>query len=238
MTSPPDSPDSPDASDGNTGLSEMPTALTPPGSVSPDSPYLKPGTMLAHFEIVERLGAGGFGVVYRARDTRLGRIVAVKLLPENFARDAERRERFRLEATAASALNHPNICTIHDFVEDGGSHFIVIELTEGKTLRDLLEARPLPASKAIDLGIQIASALAEAHAAGILHRDIKGTNIVVTPKGQAKILDFGIAKRISAAGGRDTTEVAGLGSLTGTGTTLGTLTYMSPEQLLGKPIDA
>ena len=229
MTSPQDPP-GPD-----TGLSEMATELTPSDAPPPPHPYLKPGTMLAQFEIVERLGAGGFGVVYRARDTRLGRIVAIKLLPENFARDAERRERFRLEATAASALNHPNICTIHDFVEHDGSHFLVMELVEGRTRHELLGSGPLPAPKAIDRGIQIASALAEAHAAGILHRDIKGTNIVVTSKGQAKILDFGIAKRM-AAGGGDTTEDAR--ALTGTGTTLGTLTYMSPEQLLGKPIDA
>ncbi len=209
MTLPPDPPTA------DAGLSEMPTALTPSDAPPPPTPYLKPGTMLAQFEIVERLGAGGFGVVYRARDTRLGRIVAVKLLPENFARDDERRERFRLEATAASALNHPNICTIHDFVEDAGCHFIVMELVEGRTLHDILGAGPLPAPKAIDLGIQIASALAEAHAAGILHRDIKGTNIVVTAKGQAKILDFGIAKRMTPGGGGDTTEDAG--GLTGTG---------------------
>ena len=217
----------------------MATELTPADAPPPEVPYLKPGTMLGHFEIVERLGAGGFGVVYRARDTRLGRTVAVKLLPENFARDAERRERFRLEATAASALNHPNICTIHDFAEDAGRHFIVMELIEGQTLRELLGAGPLPASKAIDVGIQVASALAEAHAAGILHRDIKSTNIAVTPKGQAKILDFGIAKRVSPQRGPETTEDAASAAvgLTATGTTLGTLTYMSPEQLLGKPID-
>ena len=216
------------------GATEMPTAATPPGSAPPPSPFLKPGTTLDHFEIVERLGSGGFGDVYRARDTRLGRIVAIKVLPDEFAQDTARRERFRLEATAASALNHPHICTIHEFGEANGRHFIVMELVEGRTLHDVLENGPLPAGQAIELGIQIASALAEAHAAGILHRDIKGTNIVVTPKGQAKILDFGIAKRIGSGG--DTTEDAR--SLTATGTAIGTLTYMSPEQLLGKPIDA
>ena len=132
MSAPPDPP----AFD--SGLSEMPTALTPPDAAPPPTPYLKAGTTLDHFEIVERVGSGGFGVVYRARDTRLGRIVAIKVLPENFAKDTERRERFRLEATAASALNHANICTIHDFGEANGCHFIVMELLPGRTLRDLL----------------------------------------------------------------------------------------------------
>jgi eukaryotic-like serine/threonine-protein kinase len=214
--------------------SETRTAATPPGSAPPPSPFLKPGTTLDHFEIVERLGSGGFGDVYRARDTRLGRMVAIKILPDEFAQDTARRERFRLEATAASALNHPHICTIHDFVEAQGRHLIVMELVEGRTLHDVLRAGPLPAAKAIDLAAQLASALAEAHAAGILHRDIKSTNIVVSSRGQAKILDFGIAKRIGAAntGGADTP------ALTQSGMTLGTLTHMSPEQLLGKPIDA
>jgi serine/threonine protein kinase/dienelactone hydrolase len=214
--------------------SELRTAATPPGSPPPASPFLKPGTTLDHFEIVERLGSGGFGDVYRARDTRLGRIVAIKILPDEFAEDTARRERFRLEATAASALNHPHICTIHDFVEAQGRHFIVMELVEGRTLRDVLAAGPLPAATAIDLAAQLASALAEAHAAGILHRDIKSTNIVVSSRGQAKILDFGIAKRLgpASAGGADTP------ALTQSGMTLGTLTHMSPEQLLGKPIDA
>jgi eukaryotic-like serine/threonine-protein kinase len=236
MTAPPDPPD---PSPSRAGLTSSPTELTPAGTAPPESDFLKPGTRLAHFEITDRLGSGGFGVVYGARDTRLGRTVALKVLPESFARNAERRERFRLEAIAASALNHPNICTIHDFLEDpaAGCHFIVMEHVEGRTLHDLLESGPLPAEKAIDLGIQLASALAEAHAAGILHRDIKSTNIVVTPKGQAKILDFGIAKRVGHPhGGSDTTEDA-LG-LTAAGAAIGTLTYMSPEQLLGKPIDA
>ena len=240
MTSPREPEDPTGPRDGETPLTEMPTALTPSDAPLPTRPYLEPGTVLGHFQVVDRVGSGGFGVVYRARDTRLGRIVAVKLLPESFARDAERRERFRLEATAASALNHPNICTIHEFAEDAGCHFIVMEYIEGQTLHDLLAAGPLPAEKAIDLGIQIASALAEAHAAGILHRDIKSTNVVVTPKGQAKILDFGIAKRVGRPeGGTDTTEEAAFaGGLTAAGSTIGTLNYMSPEQLLGKPIDA
>lgn len=215
-------------------LSELRTAATPEGFLPPGAQFLKPGTTIDHFEIIERLGSGGFGVVYRARDTRLGRTVAIKVLPEDFARDAERRERFRLEATAASALNHPHICTVHDFVEADGCHFIVMELVEGRTLHELLSAGPLPPSTAIELAMQIASALAEAHAAGILHRDIKGTNIVVNAKGQAKILDFGIAKRLAPESEVDQAA----GQLTRAGTTLGTLAYMSPEQLLGKPIDA
>jgi eukaryotic-like serine/threonine-protein kinase len=224
----------PEKEEGAPNISELRTAATPPDSPRPSSPFFKPGTVLDHFEIVERLGSGGFGDVYRARDTRLGRTVAIKLLPEDFARDPDRRERFRLEATAASALNHPHICTIHDFIEAEGRHLIVMELVEGRTLHEILADGPLPASKAINLAMQIASALAEAHAAGILHRDIKGTNIVVSPKGQAKILDFGIAKRIAPESEVDQT----VEQLTRTGTTLGTLTYMSPEQLLGKPIDA
>jgi len=219
---------------GVTPLSKLRTATTPPESAPPTSPFLMPGTTLVHFEILERLGSGGFGDVYRARDTRLGRMVAIKVLPEGFAQDAERRERFRLEAKAASALNHPYICTIHDFIEAGGRDFIVMELVEGRTLHDLLSDGPLPASRAIELATQVASGLAEAHAAGIVHRDIKGSNIVVTAKGQAKILDFGIAKWIASGAG--TAEDAH--ELTRTGTTLGTLSYMSPEQLLGKPIDA
>ncbi|HXM78347.1 MAG TPA: protein kinase [Thermoanaerobaculia bacterium] len=224
----------PEKQEGAPNLSELRTATPPPDSPRPSSPFFKPGTVLDHFEIVERLGSGGFGDVYRARDTRLGRTVAIKMLPEDFARDAERRERFRLEATAASALNHPHICTIHDFIEAEGRHLIVMELVEGRTLHEILAEGPLPASRAIDLAMQIASALAEAHAAGILHRDIKGTNIVVNAKGQAKILDFGIAKRIAPESEVDQT----VEQLTRAGTTLGTLTYMSPEQLLGKPIDA
>ena len=222
----------PKKEEGASNLSELRTAATPPDSPPPSSPFFKPGTVLDHFEIVERLGSGGFGDVYRARDTRLGRTVAIKVLPEDFTRDPERRERFRLEAIAASALNHPHICTIHDFIEAEGRHLIVMELVEGRTLHEILAEGPLPASRAIALAMQIASALAEAHAAGILHRDIKGTNIVVNAKGQAKILDFGIAKRIvpDAIG-------EGAHQLTQTGATLGTLNYMSPEQLLGKKID-
>lgn len=193
------------------------------------------GTVVAHFEILERIGAGGFGEVYRARDTRLGRIVAVKVLPEAFARDAERRERFRREAVAASALNHPNICTVHDLVEADGRYLIVMELVEGETLHAALKGGPFPVAKLLPVAEQIAEALGEAHRAGILHRDIKTANIALTPRGQVKVLDFGLAK-LSGAGGESPDERTAE-RLTAAGSVYGTLSYMSPEQLLGRPLD-
>jgi len=191
------------------------------------------GERLAHFELLDLLGAGGFGEVYRARDTRLGRTVAIKLLPEAFSRDAERRERFRREAIAASALNHPNICTVHDLVEAGGQFLIVMELVEGKTLHAALAGGPLPPADVLPIAIQVADALAEAHRAGILHRDVKCGNIALGPRGQAKVLDFGLAKIV----GTGDPEGATLEKVTAEGTASGTLGYMSPEQLLGKPLD-
>jgi len=216
--------------------SEELTAATPPGGagqVSRPAPSVEIGATLGHFEILSLLGQGGFGEVYRARDTRLGRPVAVKLLADAFTRDAERLERFRREAMAASALNHPNICTVHDFVEAGGRHLIVMELVEGGTLHQALSEGPWPAAKVLPVALQIADALGEAHRAGILHRDIKSGNIVLTPRGQVKVLDFGLAKRLTPESpGEPTAE-----RLTREGATLGTIAYMSPEQLLGRPLD-
>ena len=211
---------------------EAPSPGGKPAPLEPSSPIS--GTTVGHFEVLDLLGAGGFGEVYRARDTRLGRMVAIKILPAAFALDAERRERFRREALAASALNHPNICTVYELFESGEKTFIVMELVEGRTLHAALASGPLPAAEAVPIALQIADALAEAHRAGILHRDVKSANIVVTPRGQVKVLDFGLAKRLGPeAGSGDATPQA----LTRAGTTLGTLSYMSPEQLLGKAVD-
>src|SRR5947209_524819 len=195
------------------------------------------GTHLGPYEILAPLGAGGMGEVYRARDTRLGRDVAVKVLPSSFSDDEQRLHRFEQEACAAGALNHPNILAIHDVGKHDGSPYVVSELLEGETLRERMAGAALPQRKAIDYALQVARGLAAAHEKGIVHRDIKPDNIFITDDGRVKILDFGLAKLTSATDGTSQTEVPTRKVNTDPGTVMGTMGYMSPEQLKGQHID-
>src|SRR5262249_25914030 len=199
------------------------------------------GQTISHYRIIEKLGAGGMGVVYKAEDVRLGRPVTMKFLPDELSKNVEALERFGREARAASALNHPNICTVYDVGEYEDSRFIVMEMLEGETLKKKIAGRPLDTEMVFDVGIKTATALKQEHATSIIHRDIKPANIFVTKLGHAKILDFGLAKLASVAGSVGLTEMPTAATeelVTTPGIAVGTISYMSPEQARGEELDS
>lgn len=186
------------------------------------------GKTISHYKIIEKIGEGGMGVVYRALDTKLDRLVALKFLPPHLKKNENDKARFYQEAKAAAALNHPNVCTIHEIHDEGENPFIVMEYIEGKTLHNIIEEHreaPMPLSDVIDIAVQIAEALKSAHSKGIVHRDIKSENIMVTETGQVKVMDFGLAR------------LRGVTKLAETSSTVGTLAYMSPEQIQGQEVE-